>query len=144
VINAHKGIANWLGIKPKAARAPVLGRRELVVLDVLWQHGELAAQEVLARMGTATIGLSTVQTTLERLYRKNLLIRSKRGRAYRYSASISKSDIISNLLRDIATEIAGGDTTVMVSGFMDYIASAAPDSTADKQDKIINSGDSDD
>lgn len=118
----NKGIASWFGVRPVAPRTPALGSRELAVLDVLWRQGELAAQDVRAGLTSADIGLSTVQTTLERLHRKGLLTRTKRGRAYRYAAAVSKSTIISNLLRDIAADIAGGDTTVMVSGFMDYMA----------------------
>ena len=144
MINAHKGVISWLGMKRTATRAPALGRRELAVLDVLWQRGELTAQQVLTHMETTSIGLSTVQTTLERLHRKDLLIRSKCGRAYLYKPSISKSDIISNLLRDIAAEIAGGDTNVMVSGFIDYMAGAEPALPGDGTDDASSQGDSDD
>lgn len=142
--SAGKNLISWLGIKPRPARAPALGRRELAVLDILWQHGELAAQEVLMHLPTTSIGLSTVQTTLERLCRKQLLIRCKSGRAYRYRAAISKADVVSKLLHDIAAEIAGGDTTVMVSGFMDYMAGAAPDLVDDKPADAVSRGDNDD
>lgn len=142
--SSGKNLISWLGIKPRAARAPALGRRELAVLDILWQHGELAAQDVLLHMPTTSIGLSTVQTTLERLCRKQLLVRCKSGRAYRYRAAISKADVISKLLHDIAAEIAGGDTTVMVSGFMDYMADAEPDLVNDKPNDTVRLGDDDD
>jgi BlaI family transcriptional regulator, penicillinase repressor len=142
--SAKQSLISWLGIKPRPARAPALGRRELAVLDILWQHGELAAQEVLMHMPTSSIGLSTVQTTLERLCRKQLLIRCKSGRAFRYRAAISKADVISKLLHDIAAEIAGGDTTVMVSGFMDYMAGAAPKSGIDNSADAIRAEESDD
>lgn len=142
--SSGKSLINWLGIKPRAARTPALGRRELLVLDILWRHGELAAQDVLMHMATTSIGLSTIQTTLERLCRKQLLVRSKSGRAYRYRAAISKADVVSKLLHDIAAEVAGGDTSVMVSGFMDYMADAAPKPDIANSGDIISRDESDD
>ncbi len=108
-------------------QAPVLGGRELAVLQVLWVEGEVSAQEVLENMPGSKISLSTVQSTLERLYRKQLLKRSKIGRAYCYKARYSQSEIIGQLMTDIAWQVGGGETAAMISGFADYLAAESQD-----------------
>jgi len=119
-------LKRWLGINKRHARTPALGQRELAVLEILWQQGTLPARDVQASLG-AEISLSTVQSTLERLHRKQLLLREKHGRAFVYRAAISKSFIISSLLHDIADDLTAGDVNVMVSGFIDYLAEARPE-----------------
>ena len=41
----YRGLSQWLGGKPSQQSLPALGGREIEVLKVLWQHGELSAQE---------------------------------------------------------------------------------------------------
>lgn len=106
---------------------PDLGERELLVLEVLWDRGDATAQAIKSRMPDGDISLSTVQSTLERLYRKQLVERSKQGRAYRYRATMTKSQLISGLLRDMANQVARGDLAPMISGFLDYVSAEAPE-----------------
>ena len=118
-------LRRWLGIGKKRNRTPELGQRELALMEILWREGPRSARQVQAQL-TEDISLSTVQSTLERLHRKALLQRDKSGRAFIYTAAISKSHIISNLLHDIADDLGGGDMNVMVSGFIDCLAEAGP------------------
>ncbi len=92
------------------------------MLETLWQSPSATAQTVLEQLSDSNISLSTVQSTLERLHRKELVDRQKSGRAYIYSARLSRQNIISRLLRDIADSFSNGDTAPMVSGFLDYLA----------------------
>lgn len=126
MVNKSRGLLGWLGIKRRAARTPSLGERELAVLEVLWLQGALPAQEVMVALGATGVGLSTVQSTLERLTRKQLVQRHKQGRAFVYVASQDKRTLIGNLLRDIADELAGGEALPMISGFMEYLSTEAP------------------
>lgn len=108
-------------------RLPDLGEREMLALEALWQGGQASAQQVLANMAGAEISLSTVQSTLERLHRKRLVSRSKIGRAYHYSAVLSRSQLISGLMRDMAEDLAAGDLAPMISGFVNYISAQSPE-----------------
>lgn len=67
------------------------------------------------------ISLSTIQSTLERLYRKSVLSRQKQGRAFLYAPLMDRQALISSLLRDIADDLAGGELAPMVSGFIDFL-----------------------
>lgn len=112
---------HWFSPFRRSRRTPSLGKRELSVLEILWQSELLTAQHIHERMSDTGIGLNTVQSTLERLYRKSLIAREKTGRAYFYSASVSREEIISSLLADIELDIAGGDMRAMISGFKAYV-----------------------
>lgn len=118
----NTGIIGWLNIKRPKSLTPSLGTRELAVLELLWQERSLSAQQLLDRLAKSEgIGLSTVQSTLERLHRKKLLRRIKKARAYYYQPEVSRNEIVSSLLHDITTEIAGGDLAPVVSGFINYL-----------------------
>jgi predicted transcriptional regulator len=45
-------------------------------------------------------------TTLDRLYRKGLLVRLKRGRAFVYSAACTKQDVQREIARELVNEIS--------------------------------------
>ena len=119
----HKrlSLAALLGRRGQGGRLPDLGERELGVLEVLWRSGPQNPQGVLERMGNARISLSTIQSTLERLYRKGLLKRDKDGRSFVYRPLLSKQNLISRLMHDIAESLTDGETAPMVSGFLDYL-----------------------
>lgn len=116
-----KSLASWFGVLRKQ-QMPDLGVRELEVLECLWAMNQVSAIEIHAHLAGGRLALSTVQSTLERLFRKGLVIREKQGRAYRYAPKYSRSQFIGQLLRDIADNVAGGELAPMVSGFADYVA----------------------
>lgn len=68
-----------------------LGRLEQSVMEVLWTRGESSVREVARKLGRP-LAYTTVMTTLDRLYKKNLLERRKEERAFRYVARITRSD----------------------------------------------------
>ena len=106
---------------------PALGHRELEVLDHLWEAGRLTALELRERMSTSDVSLNTIQSTLERLYRKRLVEREKAGRAYRYEAVLGRADIVRWVLNDLARDVGGGDLAPIVSGFAGFVAGDDPD-----------------
>lgn len=75
---------------PQAATR--LGEREREVLEVLWIEGSATVRQVTGCMQTA-LAYTTVMTTLDRLYKKGLLRRSKQDRAFVYKPALSKSDL---------------------------------------------------
>ena len=61
-----------------------LGHLELRVMEVLWAHGESNVHDVVARLGRP-LAYTTVMTTLDRLFKKKLLVRRKAERAFLYA-----------------------------------------------------------
>ncbi len=114
-------LASLLGKGLKKTRLPELGNRELDVLEILWRNEAMTSQATLMQLRGEAISLSTVQSTLERLHRKGMVSRNKAGRSYVYRAKLSRENIISRLMHDIADSFADGDAAPMVSGFLDYL-----------------------
>lgn len=69
-----------------------LGVLERDVMDVLWATGDLAVRDVQARL-TRQVAYTTVMTTLDRLYKKGVLLRRQSGRAFLYSAALTRAQL---------------------------------------------------
>ena len=102
-----------------------LGELEQAVLEDLWANGEGHAKAVHARLGARRgITHNTVQSTLERLYRKALLTRSKDSHAYVYCPALSREAFLARLIDGVAQPLAG-DTALsesVLSAFVDLAA----------------------
>lgn len=61
-----------------------LGHLEWQTLELLWRHGESNVHDVVARLGRP-LAYTTVMTTLDRLFKKGLLVRRKSERAFWYA-----------------------------------------------------------
>jgi predicted transcriptional regulator len=121
-------LIQWLK-RVRNKRMPELGVREIEILECLWQQQEASAQQVsdwLSGGDTDGVSLSTVQSTLERLTRKQLVTRNKQGRAFVYQSALQRQQLIGGLLRDLAEDLAGGRMAPMISGFLDYVAEEDP------------------
>ena len=75
----------------KQEGAAALGRLELNVMEIVWSRGESSVREVAAHL-RRPLAYTTVMTTLDRLYKKNLLDRRKLERAFLYWPRFSRSD----------------------------------------------------
>ncbi|MFZ0638980.1 MAG: BlaI/MecI/CopY family transcriptional regulator [Candidatus Acidiferrales bacterium] len=73
------------------AGATALGRLERSVMEIVWSRGESSVRDVAAHLARP-LAYTTVMTTLDRLYKKNLLDRRKEERAFRYSPRFSRDD----------------------------------------------------
>lgn len=116
--------------RSRAFPTPSLGELELAVLEYVWRSGEATAKEAHAELGVARgISLNTVQSTLERLARKALLDRSKRGHAYRYTARVSREELIADLVGGVVGRLQG-DVTASLMAFLDSVEDLDEDAIA--------------
>lgn len=69
-----------------------LGPLEQRVLEALWERGNATVRELVegARMDLA---YTTLMTTLDRLFKKNLLSREAEGRAFRYAPRFTREEL---------------------------------------------------
>jgi predicted transcriptional regulator len=103
------------------ARTPSLGAREIELMKILWHEGEVSAQELRNRIQDTAISLSTIQSTMERLFRKKFVSRRKLGRFYLYKPLVSQSEIVHSLLKDISMQISDGSMAPIISGFIGFV-----------------------
>jgi len=76
-----------------------LGPLERRVLDALWARNDAVCVRDLHPM-FSPIAYTTLMTTLDRLYRKGILDRVKRGRAFFYTPRMNRADLESALAAD--------------------------------------------
>jgi predicted transcriptional regulator len=95
---------------------PTLGDLEVAILEFAWQHPHATAKDTHAAVGVArAISLNTVQSTLERLVRKNLLSRRKVGHSFHYSPRMSRDELISAVVQDALGRFGGNPSAALAS-----------------------------
>ncbi|MHA7835159.1 MAG: BlaI/MecI/CopY family transcriptional regulator [Algiphilus sp.] len=88
-------------------QTPPLGDLERDVMELLWSEDACTAQEIHdALAGARGLTLSTVQSTVERLSRKQLVHREKEGRAYCYRAVLSREHLLARLVAELVTDFS--------------------------------------
>lgn len=96
---------------------PALGDLERRVLEHLWAEGAACAHSTHTRLaGERELSLSTVQSTLERLVRKQLLTREKSGRAFQYRPAVSRDHLTASLVAELVASLR---QPAAASGFVD-------------------------
>jgi len=77
-----------------------LGELERAVMDVLWNTPEpVAATRIVEELPREhTPAITTILTVLDRLGAKGFVTRQRFGRAYRYSATTSRAELIATTM----------------------------------------------
>jgi predicted transcriptional regulator len=79
------------GDNPATERRLTLGPLEVEVMEVVWAFGASNVRDVAGRM-RRSLAYTTVMTTLDRLYKKDLLEREMSDRAFVYSPKLSREE----------------------------------------------------
>lgn len=91
-----------------------LTRYELEIMDVVWRLGEGTVQDVCDGLARP-LAYTTVMTTLSLLERrKNVLKRSKRGRAFVYRPVVTREEVSRSLLGDLQQVLFGDSLPALV------------------------------
>jgi predicted transcriptional regulator len=110
---------------------PPLGPLEKRVLETLWLRSEPLCVRDL-QPAFSKIAYTTLMTTLDRLYRKGLLERNKRGRAFFYHPKITRSQLESAAAAEaLHKAFAGGGHSWRV-----FLASLV-DAVADRDHRLL-------
>ena len=94
----------------------VLGPLETRLLELLWAQRRPATVRHIRR-ALPELAYTTIMTTLDRLYRKGLLLRDKDGRAFAYAARYTRAELLSELISGHVAELLGAaeEGTVLLS-----------------------------
>ena len=116
---------------------PYLGELEIAVLEELWAHGPLDAKATHRIVGARRgIGLNTIQSTLERLFRKQLLRREKVSHAYVYTAAVQREELMERLIGEVVETFSSGHSEPMLTAFVD-LAARADDQNLSRLEELI-------
>lgn len=93
----------------------------------LWDGADGEAKAIHRALGRRRgITLSTIQSTLKRLFEKDLLVRDKVSHAHVYRPRLSREDFQRGALGELVDELMRGEAGAMVSAFVDLTERAGP------------------
>ena len=125
----------------------MLGSLEADILDAVWlttTHAEATAVEPAAepaapawttigavsrQLGPAT-NYKTVQTVMNRLVEKGLLLRREHARAYAYRAALSRDALVSRVTRDVVQGLVQDFGSVAMAQLVETIHEMSPEHRA--------------
>jgi predicted transcriptional regulator len=90
-VHAATEMISFAKLRDSKDSGVALGRLELSVMEIVWRRGESSVRDVISKLARPR-AYTTVMTTLDRLYKKNLLERRKAERAFLYSPRCSRDD----------------------------------------------------
>lgn len=114
-----------------------LGELEKLLLNYLWKEKLADVKKVHGYFEQTRGGsLNTIQSTLDRLYKKGLLNRTKCGYAYSYSPAVERKELLGSLITDITQELAKNDSDAVLEAFID-ISTQLDDKSLQRLEDLI-------
>jgi len=100
-------------------------------MDRLWTEGPGDAKALYRTIGRPRrITLNTVQSTVERLFRKGLLGREKVSHAYVYAPSLTREEFGAKVMHGVVRDLLGGTLDPVLAAFVDLTARTGDDELA--------------
>ena len=118
-----KGLWNRSWRQPDDALRAAFGNLEREVMDVVWRDGEGTVKEVQSAL-TRSVAYTTVMTTLDRLFKKGFVTRTRCGRAFVYRAVRTREQTEAALVRGIMSGLFSGPSAMpILSNLVDAVGS---------------------
>jgi predicted transcriptional regulator len=100
------------------------GILERDVMRVLWEGSDLAVRDVQTRLSRG-VAYTTVMTTLDRLFKKGVLTRRQTGRAFLYSAALTRAQLQAQIAGGVLSGLLqgrDGATAPLLSNFVESVS----------------------
>jgi predicted transcriptional regulator len=96
---------------------PHLGRREVEIMNVVWDMGEATVRQVWQRLGRGayTTVLAMMRTLEEQ---KHVLRHRAEGKAYVYQAVLSREEFAQASAADLCNRVFGGSIPLLVHNLL--------------------------
>src|SRR5574338_1517443 len=99
-----------------------LGSLERQVMEIVWDGPAFTVRDVHARL-TRPAAYTTVMTTLDRLFKKGFVTRTREGRAFVYTAARSRADVEAAMASGVAGGLLSqGDAMPSLSNLVDAVS----------------------
>ena len=100
-----------------------LGNLEREVMEVVWQSGQTTVKEVQGALPRA-VAYTTVMTTLDRLFKKGFVARTRAGRAFVYQALRTREQTEAAVARGMMSGLFAGPSAMpILSNLVDAVGS---------------------
>jgi predicted transcriptional regulator len=128
----------WPSRPTEGPHAIVLGRLETRVMECLWRSDEAMSVRDVARSLGGPWAYTTLMTTLDRLFKKDLTSREALGRAFVYRARLSRTDLGVRALKTAVSHIDAGTGTreLALAALVDALESEDPE-WLDSLDRLV-------
>ncbi|XOV89120.1 MAG: BlaI/MecI/CopY family transcriptional regulator [Pseudomonadota bacterium] len=114
-----------------------LGELELAILEILWDTPDLSAKDIVQLLRQSRrLTMSTAQSSLESLRRKNLLTYSKDRQAFVYRATLTRPELLGRFVGDVIRQLHDGELDTILSTFV-HVASNIHDQALDELEDLI-------
>lgn len=97
-----------------------LGELEQAVMDAAWRSSPLSVHDAGQMLAERGLAYTTLMTTMDRLFKKGLLAREKRGHAFLYRPAIDRDAFERRLVAAILESLPTASKEALLSGFLDY------------------------
>ncbi len=98
----------WGFRPPRELLSARLGTLERRVIEIVWDRDAVTVRDVHAQLD-GRVAYTTVMTTLDRLFKKGLLSRTKRVRAFAYSAKATREELDTIVASDVVSGLLSND-----------------------------------
>jgi predicted transcriptional regulator len=114
-----------------------LGDLEAAVLEHVWANGPSDVKAVHRTLGVRRkITHNTVQSTMERLFRKGLLAREKVSHAYVYSPRQTREELGARVVEEVVSRLLKGEAVPVLEAFVD-LAARTDEANLDRLERLI-------
>ena len=101
----------------------VLGELEAEVMKLLWQRSPQTVVEVEETLrSNREIAHTTVLTTLDRMHRKDYLLREKNGKAFVYTPRYTRDEFEQGIAQEVLDALLDGLGESTLSTFVDLVS----------------------
>lgn len=106
----------------------VLGPLEAEIMGLVWQQGQTTVKQIHRMLSRQReIAYTTVMTTMSRLADKGILKRTRRGMAYLYRPSMSKTEFDRWVLRSVFGGLLKTFDATTMDYLVEYLAQERPE-----------------
>jgi predicted transcriptional regulator len=118
-----KGLWNSRWLRPKDPLRAALGHLECDVMEVVWAREHTTVRDVQAGL-SRSVAYTTVMTTLDRLFKKGFVERTRSGRAFVYRALRTRQQTEAALASGMMSGLfAGRGARPILSNLVDAVGS---------------------
>ncbi len=95
-----------------------LGKLEKQILQHLWRSSPASAKDVHADFSKQREGsLNTIQSALDRLFKKQLLQREESGHAWQYSPLLERRELIAKIIEQATEDFVQAEESGLLAAF---------------------------
>ncbi len=106
----------------------MLGTLEQEIMDTFWALGGMSGKAVHEHINKSRpVALTTVLTVMERLRKKGLLKKEKKGGVFIFEAALTKDDFARSVSTQLFRDILDISTGSAAASFVDALADVDPD-----------------